>query len=415
MLVKKEKRAQANIIVTILLVLIALTLIAVVSTFVIKIIKDNITNADISSRAPDISIEKAEVYDVSGTKMLQLSLQRGSDNENVTGVNMIVSDGTKVETRRENISLGSGEYRVISWQTTLSDIKSLEIYPIFVVSGREIIGTKADSATPTSNQNNGTLCLDLDKDGYNYSSQASCLGPIDCDDSNANIYTSSLDRDITNGIDENCDNIKDNYGLLAYYPLDGNANDLSGNNRNGIPTKINFVSGKINLAAQFAGVNDSNASSIYLGPDSSFFPLDRFSICLWENSSGIGNGMINSGIISLNYALILSLTNPEGFFRLRIFNASSTTFFSGTGNLYNSKFNYLCSSYNGTHINMYINGALNTSFSYPGWTMPTPIGAPRMGYDINNARTFFNGTMDEVRIYNRPLTQSEITYLYNLA
>lgn len=208
----KQKRSQANIIVTILLVLIALTLIAVVSTFVIKIVKENVANADIASRAPDISIEKAEVYEVSGMKMLQLSLQRGSDNENVTGINILVSDGAKVETKRENISFGTGEYRVISWQTTLSDIKNVEIYPIFEVGGREIIGTKVDYAVPTLNSNNGTLCLDSDHDGYNTTSTGNC-GIVDCNDNNINVNPGVID-DYPNGLDDNCINGIDEWGLL---------------------------------------------------------------------------------------------------------------------------------------------------------------------------------------------------------
>ena len=42
-------------------------------------------------------------------------------------------------------------------------------------------------------------------------------------------------------------------GLLAYYPLNGNANDESGNTRNGVENGVTYSSGVLGSAVEFTG------------------------------------------------------------------------------------------------------------------------------------------------------------------
>jgi len=39
--------------------------------------------------------------------------------------------------------------------------------------------------------------------------------------------------------------------LIARYPLNGDANDVSGNGHDGTPTNVSYVAGKLGLAASF--------------------------------------------------------------------------------------------------------------------------------------------------------------------
>jgi hypothetical protein len=48
-----------------------------------------------------------------------------------------------------------------------------------------------------------------------------------------------------------------NDGLLAYYPLDANANDASGNRNHGLENGgVSYVTGVIGQAASFDGIDD---------------------------------------------------------------------------------------------------------------------------------------------------------------
>ncbi len=76
--------------------------------------------------------------------------------------------------------------------------------------------------------------------------------------------------------------------LIAYYPLDGNANDVSGFGNNGIVNGATFVSGKIGQAASFDG-----KSYVTLPAANKIFDLKaNFTISAWvypllDDSGGI--------------------------------------------------------------------------------------------------------------------------------
>ena len=84
-----------------------------------------------------------------------------------------------------------------------------------------------------------------------------------------------------NGDVQLIDNLCD--GLIAYYPLDGNGNDASGNGNNGIEKGgLGYLAGQQAQAANFDGVDDfieiADSANLHLGTDS-------FSISMWLNAN----------------------------------------------------------------------------------------------------------------------------------
>jgi hypothetical protein len=68
---------------------------------------------------------------------------------------------------------------------------------------------------------------------------------------------------------------------------------------------------------------------------------------------------------------------------------------------------------NAGQIRIYINGGLDSSFTN-GYGIPSNINAPIMTGSSNPANYFnFNGIIDEVRFYNRALSDEEIEQIYN--
>jgi hypothetical protein len=67
---------------------------------------------------------------------------------------------------------------------------------------------------------------------------------------------------------------------------------------------------------------------------------------------------------------------------------------------------HLAGTFDGTNLRLYVNGTLVATQATTGNSMTATTGALRIGGDFANE--FFTGLIDEVRIYNRALSQSEI-------
>ena len=71
-------------------------------------------------------------------------------------------------------------------------------------------------------------------------------------------------------------------------------------------------------------------------------------------------------------------------------------------------------TFNGTTVSIYINGLFNKSADLDsGEIIQNTISPIRMGTDGLDVDRYFNGTIDEVRIYNRVLSPEEINASYN--
>ena len=206
-------------------------------------------------------------------------------------------------------------------------------------------------------------------------------------------------------------------GLVGYWPFCGDANDESGNGNNGTVNGATLTSdrfGNPNSAYEFDGVNDNiqMASSQSLNSSS-------VSISGWINASQL-SGI--RGIISrwnqlnnpcYNYSVSLDLTNKI---------TGACTVYPGTILYANSNINtntwvhftYVHNALVGGYI--YINGTLEQTMSISGnicnSTNDLLIGA-QVNTNINNLWRFFNGKIDDIGIWNRALSASEVQQLYN--
>ena len=72
---------------------------------------------------------------------------------------------------------------------------------------------------------------------------------------------------------------------------------------------------------------------------------------------------------------------------------------------------YVASVYNGSSVKLYVNGSLEGEM-YTDFVPYTGDKGPYIGDDTGGGDDFFNGTIDELRVYNRTLSTSEISELY---
>jgi hypothetical protein len=197
-------------------------------------------------------------------------------------------------------------------------------------------------------------------------------------------------------------------GLVAAYAFNEASGtttaDISGNNNTGTLTNgpTRTAAGKFGAALSFDGVNDH-----VLIPNSASLTLSTaMTLEAWVNPSVTLGGW--KAILQKEtdaYLLVASSdqNRPAGGGTL---NGTCCPVAYATTGLLPNTWTHVAVTYTGTQLSMYINGALasSTPATGPILTTTTPLRIGGNSY----AAEFFPGLIDEVRIYNRALTQAEI-------
>ena len=182
--------------------------------------------------------------------------------------------------------------------------------------------------------------------------------------------------------------------------------DSSGNGHAGTIREAQFVPGRFGNALQFDGANDwvtvADAASLDL---TSSFTLEAW---VRPGASGAWRTVVlkeGSGFSSYElYANNPDVSAPSSFFTPVGAAARSV---HGTSALPINAWTHLAATYDGTNMRLYVNGALVRSVARTG-TIRTSGGALRIGGNQTWGGEWFAGLIDEVRVYNRALSASEI-------
>ena len=207
-----------------------------------------------------------------------------------------------------------------------------------------------------------------------------------------------------------------NNGLTAYYPLDGNANDTSGNGNTGTlsgftynGTTNGWSKGKFGNALLFSGA----ATSVSLPATAMPSSAGAFSVSLWINTAaGLNSTSQTVFLYNENYGAQTGWAllddgpyNPYVEFRL---NGHSTPLFTDNAAVARSTINdnswhLVTGVYTGSQVLLYIDGTIRDTRSADTF-VPYPTAA-----SMGNTTS---GMTDDVRIYSRALSAPEITTLY---
>jgi surface protein len=199
-------------------------------------------------------------------------------------------------------------------------------------------------------------------------------------------------------------------GLVAWYPFDGNASDMSGNGNHGTVNGATLGTDRHGVAGNaysFDGVDDW----IEVSSSEKLKNLSEYSISLWafaHNFSKHYNPLLNksSGAISS-----FELYGGNGFTVAH--NRSSSFKYHYFSALPSSKWNHLSLTYRSGVLSKYDDGEFEISYS--GWPSPEAhdfsIYFGKQGF--SSLTHFLDGSIDDIRIYNRALSADEINVLYN--
>ncbi len=213
-------------------------------------------------------------------------------------------------------------------------------------------------------------------------------------------------------------------GLVAWYPMDGNVNDIQSQNNGTLFGNPMFMAGKVSQALQFDGADDhvkvAASSSLNVGAGSGLTidawinPLDvspHHPLIEWNN---------NTGNIGAHFWISETCCGGSGgnlFANLVDTNGSPHIIQSADGIITANTYQYVTVTYDKTSgiATLYRNGGVvaqqNLGSFMPQTTYDLYFGLRPSGSGPLGAR--YNGAMDEVEIFNRALSSSEIQAIYN--
>ncbi|MCL4417657.1 MAG: DUF2341 domain-containing protein, partial [Actinobacteria bacterium] len=198
-------------------------------------------------------------------------------------------------------------------------------------------------------------------------------------------------------------------GLVGSWHMEGNSLDSSGNNNNGTDSNVTYGTayGKYGQGASFNGsssyINLSSFPTV-TNPASWAFWVDPSSVSGGSYGGGIGSTIVdgNENGGSSGYVIGINNSNKLWFWP----SGGNDKYSSGTIPL--NTWTYVVCTYNGSNLVIYINGAVDSTQSMSAPQTPTFL---KIGSE-SWVTGYMNGSIDEVRIYNRALSSTEVSNLY---
>ncbi len=197
------------------------------------------------------------------------------------------------------------------------------------------------------------------------------------------------------------------------YAFEGNAQDSSGNGNHGTATAVSYVIGKVGAqAAQF------NGTSSYVSIPRSV--QDDFTVAMWVkttdtagtagaqwwNGKDLVDGEVGGGGADWGTAIV------NGKFVLGVGSTGGDTTLASSVNINDGSWHHVAATRSNTSgaVAVYVDGVLRGSGTGATGSRTFPPSL-RIG-SLQTGNNFFNGTLDDVRLYDRILTASEIAALF---
>jgi hypothetical protein len=199
-------------------------------------------------------------------------------------------------------------------------------------------------------------------------------------------------------------------GLVGWWPFNGNANDESGNGNNGTVNGATLTTdrfGMVNKAYSFDGVNDL----ILINAQSTIPQTSDYSVSFWFYSP---TSNFNGAFLSFqSWFCKLGHDYPGLFYKDEIGNQSNTWYiqqhFSTEPSI--NSWHFLVITKTGNNVSLHLDNQLVGSTVTYGFSNFSPSSLIQLGFYC--CGMYYNGKLDDFALWNRTLTPTEITNLYN--
>lgn len=189
-----------------------------------------------------------------------------------------------------------------------------------------------------------------------------------------------------------------NESAVMYYPLNGDTKDYSGNGNDATNHGAIIADGLDDKQCYyFDGSNDY----IDLGNISN--SLSKWTVNAWIKTEVPGDMPLAIGFRQCQFYLTSNF---------KIAYEGNTYYPStGNGNLFDNSFHMLTASYDGTTVKLYVDNILDNQAD-KSWSALTGNCMLGRGHWSGKYNYYYNGSIQNVRIYDRVLLEEEINMLY---
>jgi hypothetical protein len=206
-------------------------------------------------------------------------------------------------------------------------------------------------------------------------------------------------------------------GIISWWKGEGTALDSADGNGGTLLNGAEFTNGLAGQAFYFAGGNQC----IQI-PYTSSLAASNYSIEAWiQPLVQIDDASTQAVLFAQNngQCQLLARAGLSGLRVVLQFAVSSSTFVGvqSTSEIPIAQFSHVAGTWDGLTLRLYINGALDAQ-NTPG-AVPFNSGCPfyiggiyNTSGSCSNVAGFFNGAIDEVSYYRRPLSDAEISFIY---
>ena len=198
-------------------------------------------------------------------------------------------------------------------------------------------------------------------------------------------------------------------GLVGWWKFNGNTSPTVGPNTGtlvGTPTLTTGQNGTASGAYNFSG---GSSEYIDIG-DFAALPMKSSArtLCAWGKPSNVTSGsrwMVAYGTINSSKGMVLGMNGTSVVAGSQGTNVTVTSVWAA------GVWHQVCMSWNGTTTTLYVDGV---SRSTTAQTWDTEAGDFLISNQIGAATESWVGAIDDVRIYNRAISQAEATTLFSL-
>jgi len=177
--------------------------------------------------------------------------------------------------------------------------------------------------------------------------------------------------------------------------------DLSGHGNDGTITGTTDVAGKVDRARAFDGIDDKIAATVSVG--------GQWTIALWVNWQDGPNTYEHPIGLGTGHDATFWFSGTTVAFKTSDSSGSTVVDKGLSSSITTGVWYHLAATFDGTTVTGYLNGVAQFSAAAPATTIRSnSIKIGTSGSEFNN---FFDGIIDEVLVYNRALSASEIAGL----
>ena len=207
--------------------------------------------------------------------------------------------------------------------------------------------------------------------------------------------------------------------LIGYWPLNEDSGDTaydhSGNENHGTINDggDNTVPGANGPLGQTAYSFDGSNDYISIGDRKETDGFNSLTISAWillksNESTIVGKDKGSGGSRQYKFAV------HSGKIRHELYYSNGNSDLYDRGDVQTDVWQLVTLVFTGNRIKGFIQGEKVLDSSAAGSQIRNGSANLEIGRRISNNHDYFDGKISEVRIYNRPLTKSEIQYLYNV-